>query len=560
MKSTTPVSLLLLIACLIAPYTLKADNSIYGPQEQNWDGVGRVAFTFDCAQWGDKGLDHILQTMEEKGVTGSFFCTGKFFERNKEGMMKIVNAGHEIVNHSYEHDRKNSVEECERVADIFRKQSGGHEMVKIFRVPYLDETGVSWPYFASKGWLKGYVSIITCDALPDFKYITDQQFLNNFAHWVKNGSYRRLGIQSVYKHSGPGHINGASILMHIDGYRFHLIGPMIDIVKRQGYLCTTHSAASAVYTLGAPTKRPDEKTLDEMLLSSLNKMTPRVAEIRKAKELEEQKHKEAIKAHAEMARQQSARPDADKMAAALEAFEKGLKNQEVGLRGNLSITFDCDDYSPIALQKILNTLKENEVRSTFYITERYLNDSPAAVKAILEHGHEVANRGQSYFNEAESVDTIASFAHQFKERTGVEMVKLFRAHKGAEENIDWEGLSEEGWDKGYVSLDTNDFDDEYRGISDGYFMVRFKIYMTYVPQKRVDIINVPPLGSGTADGAVVQFHPAGYRYHKLDEMIRHIRSLNYSIIPQSEMMAIGSAYADSLEESEQKAGRELVAN
>ena len=205
--------------------------------------IGKVAFTFDCAQWGDKGLDHILEVMIRRQVQGTFFATGKFFEVNPKGANKIADAGFEYANHSYEHNKVNSVEECNRVARIC-KQVTGKTMAPHFRAPYLYEKGISWPYYAKKGWEKGYVSIITCDALPDFKYIDDKMFLRNFATYIRKGAYERIAIHQPDKKSGPGHVNGASILMHIDGYRFHLIEPMIDIAQRAGYVCTTHTEAA----------------------------------------------------------------------------------------------------------------------------------------------------------------------------------------------------------------------------------------------------------------------------------------------------------------------------
>lgn len=61
-----------------------------------------VALTFDAgADVGYTGL--ILDTLAAKGVHASFGMTGKWAEQNPEMLRRIVNEGHELINHSYDH-------------------------------------------------------------------------------------------------------------------------------------------------------------------------------------------------------------------------------------------------------------------------------------------------------------------------------------------------------------------------------------------------------------------------------------------------------------------------
>jgi peptidoglycan/xylan/chitin deacetylase (PgdA/CDA1 family) len=206
--------------------------------------IGSVAFTFDCAQWGDAGLDHILGVLKQRQIRATFFVTGKFIETNPIGILKIAEAGQEVANHSYEHDRTNSIAECNRVADLYHTATG-KTMSRFFRAPYLHEKGIKWGEYAKNGWEDGYVSLITCDCLPQYKKISDADFLERFRSYVHHGSEKRVAIVSLPTQNTPGHINGAVILMHIDGYRFHLLEAMVDLVEGAGYQCTTFSQARA---------------------------------------------------------------------------------------------------------------------------------------------------------------------------------------------------------------------------------------------------------------------------------------------------------------------------
>ena len=54
------------------------------------------------------------------------------------------------------------------------------------------------------------------------------------------------------------------------------------------------------------------------------------------------------------------------------------------------LTFD-NGYEAGYTAKILDTLKENNVKATFFITAHYLNTAPELVKRMIEEGHIVGN-------------------------------------------------------------------------------------------------------------------------------------------------------------------------
>ena len=57
---------------------------------------------------------------------------------------------------------------------------------------------------------------------------------------------------------------------------------------------------------------------------------------------------------------------------------------------NIYLTFD-EGYEAGYTEQILATLKENDVKATFFITAHYLNTQPELVKQMIDEGHIVGN-------------------------------------------------------------------------------------------------------------------------------------------------------------------------
>lgn len=57
---------------------------------------------------------------------------------------------------------------------------------------------------------------------------------------------------------------------------------------------------------------------------------------------------------------------------------------------NIYLTFD-EGYEAGYTPQLLNTLKENQVTATFFITAHYVNTQPDLVKQMIEEGHIIGN-------------------------------------------------------------------------------------------------------------------------------------------------------------------------
>ena len=70
------------------------------------------------------------------------------------------------------------------------------------------------------------------------------------------------------------------------------------------------------------------------------------------------------------------------------------ENQGIAMGNNekkyIYLTFD-EGYEAGYTKQILETLKENEVKATFFITAHYVNSEPELVKQMIDEGHIVGN-------------------------------------------------------------------------------------------------------------------------------------------------------------------------
>lgn len=64
-----------------------------------------------------------------------------------------------------------------------------------------------------------------------------------------------------------------------------------------------------------------------------------------------------------------------------------LGNKE---KKHIYLTFD-EGYEAGYTPQLLNTLKENQVKATFFITAHFVNTQPELVKQMIEEGHMIGN-------------------------------------------------------------------------------------------------------------------------------------------------------------------------
>ena len=177
-----------------------------------------IYLTFDAGY--DNGvLSGILDILKEKNVKSTFFVTGDFLTREKELVKRIVNEGHIIGNHTWNHKNITKIskdelkEELEKVEKEYYNITG-KEMIKFFRPPEGE---------------------FNKEALMNLKNLGYKTFFWSIAYkdWDTNN---QKGGDYGYKMIMDNIHNGAIVLLHtVSKDNLECLPKVIDELRNDGY-------------------------------------------------------------------------------------------------------------------------------------------------------------------------------------------------------------------------------------------------------------------------------------------------------------------------------------
>lgn len=100
-----------------------------------------VSLSFDAA-WGNEQTQTLLDILSQKGVKSTFFLVGFWAEKYPESVKAIVDAGHDVGNHSDTHPHLPKLEKDKVLAQIEdcnkKIEAAGAPRPILFRPPYGD--------------------------------------------------------------------------------------------------------------------------------------------------------------------------------------------------------------------------------------------------------------------------------------------------------------------------------------------------------------------------------------------------------------------------------------
>ncbi len=183
----------------------------------------------------------------------------------------------------------------------------------------------------------------------------------------------------------------------------------------------------------------------------------------------------------------------------------------------LYLTFD-NGYENGYTTPILDALKNNQVRASFFVLESYINKNPDLVKRMVADGHDVCNHTATHPSMPEVSDSqieneIRKTEKAFLKVTGTQMAKYFRPPSGeySERTMaltERLGYSTVFWSMAYKDWDVND----QKGPDFAY---------NYVMQ------NVHP-------GAIILLHPvSSSNAQAMDRILKDLKAQGYefSLLP-----------------------------
>jgi peptidoglycan/xylan/chitin deacetylase (PgdA/CDA1 family) len=234
-----------------------------------------LCLTFDGAAHAGE-LPQILRILAERRISATFFLTGEFIAGHTVEARAIVQAGHEVGNHLFQHvhlttwDRNGRQDLLPGVTRellhrllqdneaLFRRVTG-REMQKVWRAPF-GETNQALDAWAAES---GYIHVAWT---RDFSGVPSMDSLD----WVADpGAARYLSAAQIrdrllsFDGGRPGGANGAIILMHTGTLRqsehaWTILGDVTDEFRSRGYtfVPVTRLIRESLESFSRPEKTP----------------------------------------------------------------------------------------------------------------------------------------------------------------------------------------------------------------------------------------------------------------------------------------------------------------
>lgn len=177
----------------------------------------KIALTFDAA-WGNEDTKQILDILEKHDVKVTFFMTGGWVSSYPDDVKAILEAGHDLGNHSENHKNMSQLSDAEKTEELMSvhnkvKELTGYEMF-LFRPPYGD-----------------YDDAVVENAKQN-GYYTIQWDVDSL-DWKDYGVDSIIDTVCNHKHLG----NGSIILCHNGAkYTAQALDAMITNLKDKGYI------------------------------------------------------------------------------------------------------------------------------------------------------------------------------------------------------------------------------------------------------------------------------------------------------------------------------------
>ncbi|MBC8436472.1 MAG: polysaccharide deacetylase family protein [Candidatus Omnitrophica bacterium] len=198
----------------------------------------------------------------------------------------------------------------------------------------------------------------------------------------------------------------------------------------------------------------------------------------------------------------------------------------------VAITFD-DGPSPIWTPPILDALKDSQVKATFFMLGKHVEQYPAIARRVAEEGHDIGihsyHHGNFIFYDKYEVEEDIKSTRKIIEGVTGQSTNLFRPPKAWLSKREKKKIKELGYIVALWSLNSKDwvnFDDKY--------MIRYLVK------------NIHP-------GAIILFHDSG-GFFKAEEgnrietvntirrLVEKLREKGYRLVTVSQLLEMEKAY------------------
>jgi peptidoglycan-N-acetylglucosamine deacetylase len=190
-----------------------------------------VALTFDDGP--TENTDAVLKALDDAGVKATFFLTGNEIEDNPYEAKRLAEAGHELGNHSYSHDRMvfkspSFVEkEIEDTDQLIRE--AGYDGPIQFRPPF-GKKFIFLPYYLDKNNRNTILWNIEPDSYPEIAS-DSKNIVENVKQNVQPGSIILLHVMYDSRGQSLESIKGIVAELKKKGYIFKTVSELLEMEK-----------------------------------------------------------------------------------------------------------------------------------------------------------------------------------------------------------------------------------------------------------------------------------------------------------------------------------------
>lgn len=123
----------------------------------------KIYLTFDCGYENGYTLD-ILKVLKEKNVKATFFVTGHYLKSSKDIVLKMIEEGHIIANHTNKHrhltksNKEEIIEDVKTLEEMY-KELTGNDITPLYRPPAGEFDDRSLSYIKDLGYKTLFWSI-----------------------------------------------------------------------------------------------------------------------------------------------------------------------------------------------------------------------------------------------------------------------------------------------------------------------------------------------------------------------------------------------------------------
>ena len=182
----------------------------------------------------------------------------------------------------------------------------------------------------------------------------------------------------------------------------------------------------------------------------------------------------------------------------------------------IAFTINCA-WSADDIDEILETLKSNEIKITFFVVGEWVDKNPEAIKKIYEEGHEIGNHSNTHphvnnLTDEQNLDEIKKCSEKIEQITGQKTI-LYRAPYG-EYN---DNLIKISIENGYYPIQWNRDTLDYRALTGEQMWKR--------------------IGEKLQNGDIILSHNGTvHTSDSLDMLIKNIKEKGFQIVKVSDLI------------------------